>query len=279
MRGWKVLTHDFRPPLQGGEPVFDGHTFPTTLPTVACDSSRLECSFGWNFTRNISTGLRLAGMWVTGRPSSVFEVEAADALERGNKMRAHSLTILRPATPNEIHLAIIESSASFGAHAVSMAEEQWLWYQALGRPLHNRGLVIAGLNAALVARGLTWTLKEFKDARDAWSARDAWAARDAWSDRDAWAAWDAWAARDAWAALSAWLAWPAWAARATTRDAWDDAWDAWAALVLQFSARSGWVALKHERLTIGVRDAYHHGLAIALPTGSNELGFAMEPPL
>jgi len=30
-KGFKILTHDFRPPIQGGTPVFDGHT-PFTLP-------------------------------------------------------------------------------------------------------------------------------------------------------------------------------------------------------------------------------------------------------
>ena len=62
----------------------------------------------------------------------------------------------------------------------------------------------------------------------------------------------------------------AWAARAAR-----DARAAWAALVLWFSARRGWVSHDYQMLTVGLRDAYKHGLDIALPTGENELGWAM----
>jgi hypothetical protein len=121
---------------------------------------------------------------------------------------------------------------------------------------------VAWLGAALKARSLDWQLREFDTEKAAWAA---WDARDAW---DAWAAWAAWAARDARAA------WDAWAAR----DAWDarDAWAAWDALTVSFAARSGWITHKHDLLSIGIRDAYRNGLAIAVPTGPNELGWAME---
>ena len=65
-------------------------------------------------------------------------------------------------------------------------------------------------------------------------------------------------------------AWAAWAARAA-RDAWD-------ALTIRFARRMGWQAGDDpEQYTLGILDAYTYGLAIALPTGLNELGWAMTP--
>jgi hypothetical protein len=31
-----------------------------------------------------------------------------------------------------------------------------------------------------------------------------------------------------------------------------------------------------DHLTVGIRDAYYHGLAVAVPTGPRELGYAMD---
>jgi hypothetical protein len=45
---------------------------------------------------------------------------------------------------------------------------------------------------------------------------------------------------------------------------------------MQFTARSGWISHHHDLLTTGIRDAYQHGLGIAVPTGENELGWAMQ---
>jgi hypothetical protein len=58
----------------------------------------------------------------------------------------------------------------------------------------------------------------------------------------------------------------------------DSAWDARAARAacsVSFAARSGWINHPENLLTVGLRDAYENGLAIALPTGPNELGWAM----
>ena len=73
--------------------------------------------------------------------------------------------------------------------------------------------------------------------------------------------WEAWEYRDAgaaWAARSAGNAPAAWVAKA-----------AWTALIL---------AAQHPpdlRLTIGLREAYAHGLGIAIPTAPGVLGWAM----
>ncbi len=262
---WKLLTHDYRPPLQGGEPIWDGKALPFSLPRVHCDSSSVECGAGWNFVRTIEDGFRIAGLWRDGRPATVLAVEPdGKYFERGNKLRCASLSLVRRATDDEVYSAIGEFSKVFGAHAEAMALEQRLWWQALGRPLLDPGAVVIGLQAALDARGLQWRLKEFSSETAAWDAWDAWAARDAWDARDARDARAAWAA---WDARAAWAAWDA-------RDA-RDARAAWAALTVQFAARSGWIALAHDKLTVGIRDAYRNGLAVAIPTGKDELGWAM----
>ena len=282
MSYWKVLTHDYRPPIQGGEPLFS--ELPCVLPTVELDCGDSDCAAGWNFVDDLAIGIQIAGLWRTGRPNVFVAVEpSADVIRRGQKLRSSGLTVTRFATDVEIQDAILRFSAPFSPHTEAMAQEQWLWYQAIGRPLRDREAVIAGLRAAIDARNLPWTLKEYPTARDARDAWAAWDARDARDARDAWAAWDAWDARDAWAAWDAWAArdardardaWDAWAAR-DARDAWD-AWDAWAALTVQFASRSGWITRNYDVLTVGIRDAYRNGLGVAIPTGENELGWTME---
>jgi len=136
-------------------------------------------------------------MWRTGRPNVVLLVEPqGEVVERGDKCRASSLTLVRHADHSEIREALERFSKPFGEHQSTMAEEQWLWWLALERPRRDRAMVEDRLRAALKARALDdWTIKEYDSARAAWDARAAWAA---WDARDAWAAWDAWAARDAW---------------------------------------------------------------------------------
>jgi hypothetical protein len=280
---YKVLTHDFRPPLQGGEPIWDGVTLPFTLPQVALDTTDDECAAGWNCCACLLDALKLTGFWRSGRPVVPLVVEPSpDLVTRGTKSRASQLTIVRRATGAEIADAITDFSAVFGEHAAVMAAEQIAWYEALGRPLHDEAAVEAGLRAALAARGLgDWRLERHADAGAAWAARAAWAATDAWADRAAWAATDAWdagAARSAWAAMDAMAAWAvwdatdAWAARA----AWADR-AARAALVVKLTALRKWIDCPPDRDTIGIREAYRHGLAVAIPTAMGVLGWAMDP--
>ena len=56
----------------------------------------------------------------------------------------------------------------------------------------------------------------------------------------------------------------------------DNARDAWAALTVFYSSRRGWI--KHDALllTVGLRDAYSHGLGIAIPIAPNVLGWALD---
>ena len=67
MQGYKVTTHDYRPPIQGGDPLWDGKALPFTLPTVRVDEGGKECSYGWNFCADLPTALRIAGPWHNGR--------------------------------------------------------------------------------------------------------------------------------------------------------------------------------------------------------------------
>src|SRR3989304_8323521 len=88
MRGWKVLTHDYRPPVQGGKPVGDG-TAGAVTAKVQLDRSADECGRGWNFTRRPETALRIAGLWPDGRPSRVIRGEGqGGGGVRGGQCRA-----------------------------------------------------------------------------------------------------------------------------------------------------------------------------------------------
>ena len=257
--GYKVFTHDLRPPVRGGDPVWDG-VLPHALAPVTCDDGPDECAAGWNFSRFPQTALQIAGLWPNGRPSRIFVVTAEQFIERSDKCRSASLTIVREFAESEVQSAIEELSRPFGQFAAEMVREQMAWRAALARPQRDEAAVERGLDEALAARGLGWKLKRFDSVE---AARAAWAA---------WAAWDAWDARDAWAARAAWAAWDA----RDARDAWA-AWDARDACTVHFAARKGWTKDDPALLTVGLRDAYTAGLAIAVPTGPDELGWVMEP--
>ena len=265
---YKVLTHDLRQPIQGGEPVITG-PLPFVLPRTKVDESTAACAAGWNACAKPEFALRIAGLWPNGRPSRLFRVETDEpVLERGDRLRAAAWTMVEEIA--DVRPAVLAMSAPFGDMAEVMADEQMAWRVALARPGRDAPAVEVGLTAALNARKLPWTLKRFDsawDARDARAAWDAWAARAAWYARGARDAWDARGARDARAARDAWDAWDAW-----------DALDARAArdaLTVFYAASRRWFSSPHDLLTVGIRDAYAAGLALAIPTGPNELGWAM----
>ena len=274
MKGYKILTHDYRPPIQLGAPIWDGQVG-AILPKTDLDRSDNVCGRGWNFCPSLATAFRIAGLWPNGWPSIALQVESmGDVVERENKCRSEQLLICGMCSEDEIKAAIAELSSVFAPHQNEMLEEQWAWRSALARDDLDETLIEANLQLALKERGLAWSLKRYEDARTAWAARAVWAARDA---RDAWAVWDARAARAAWDAWDAWDAWAArdaravWAAR-DARAAWD-AWAAWDALTVKYTSLQGWVKYPPDLLTIGLRDAYRHGLDLAIPTSSLELGW------
>ena len=240
MTGYKILTHDNRPPFRGGDPLIPPEqSLPYTLPTVALDTSEDECAPGYHFCHTPEEAIRIVGLWPDGRPSRLYRVTATDAIERGSKLRAATLTIEHEFTESEWRDAVAAFSAPFAPFVAEMAESQMLWREALARPHRDELAVETGLRAALEARGLSeWTLKRFQSARVAWVAWDAWVARDAWGARGARGAWDA-------------LAW-------------------------EFAALSEWTPGDPQKLTTGIRDAYRNGLGIVIPTGPEELGWTME---
>ena len=239
MTHYKVLTHDRRPAIRLGDPLYE--RLPAELPEVEVDESSADCGRGWNSVTDLAAGFRITGLWPAGRPSTVLVVEPnGTVVTRGDKTRSSGMTLLREATELEVVTGIDRLCEPFGEHASAMTDETLTWRFALSRPEHDPEAVDAGLRAALEARELPWTLRRFDDARAAW------------------AAWDAWDARDA-------------------RAAWDarDAWDAWDALTWRYAVAMGRIDGDSDRLTVGIRDAYRHGLAVVLPTGPAEFGWAM----
>ena len=57
MTGWKSLTHDFRPPVQGGEPIFTGQ-YPFTLPTVSLDTFAARSAWISQHSDILTVGIR-----------------------------------------------------------------------------------------------------------------------------------------------------------------------------------------------------------------------------
>ena len=218
---YKVFTHDLRPPVRGGEPVWSG-ALPHRLPVIDVDLSGAECAHGWNACATAEDALRIAGFWPKGRPSRLYRVETEiEVISRGDKLRAATWTITEELQVDDAIRSL--SRRWFGDLHEVMADEQLAWRAALARPMRDQALVEQGLAMALDARGLQWSIKRF---RSAWDARDARDAR--------------------------------------------------AAMTTQYASRRGMISCRPDRHTIGIRDAYHAGLGIALPTGMDELGWAMD---
>ena len=164
---FKIFTHDFKSPLQGGDVIWDG-SLPFDLPKVRLDTSDTKCGAGWNFVDSIATGFRIAGMWPAGRPSIVALVEpGGDAIQRKDKWRSSTLRIRNLASESQIAIAIEEFSQVFKPFESDMAFEQLQWRYALGRPENNETAVVEGLEKALAHRGFKWTVKRYEAARAA----------------------------------------------------------------------------------------------------------------
>ena len=178
--GWKILTHDWRSPIQDGEPLCTG-VLPVQLPPVTLDTGPSECAAGWNYTATLAGAIEIASILPGGRPARPVAVEAGpDAIERLGKRRASTLRLVRLATGAEIEDALRPLFP--GAHAELMLTAQLDWLSALQRPLRDPKRVQDGLKIALTCRGLSWRLQQYPHARATWAA---WAARAAWA---AWAA-------------------------------------------------------------------------------------------
>ena len=275
--GYKVLTHDYCSPLQGGTPIWDGRCLPYELPAVTLDTSNDECAGGWNYCATLPDALLIAGLWPNGYPSIAFEVIASsDAVARGTKRRASRLTLVRQLDEEEILSGITSFSACFAPYVEVIVEEQRLWRSALRRPASHEGRVAEALVLSLEAKGLQWILQKFE------TTMAAWAAISAWDSISAWRAWTAFPSSHAWAAISSRHAISAWAA-ISSRHAWDtiSAWAAMDAVTYFVAVTHGWLnntGMSPHQRTTGIRDAYAAGLGIALPVAPGVLGWAMETP-
>jgi hypothetical protein len=206
-----------------------------------------------------------------------------DTIERGDKLRTSVLTIVGICDEGEVRDAVRVISQPFGGHANAMVESQMAWRRALARPYHDERVVGDSLADACCVRDLAWSLRRYETAGElsdrsyAWYARrtqDTRDARNAWSARASWAAWSSW---DAWHPAETREAAVAWPARAVTWEPWGyfTARDADDALTVQFAALMGTTEHDPMLLTTGLRDAYGHGLAVAVPVKPRTLGWAM----
>ena len=310
-QGFRIYTHDWRSPTVGGNPILtEPARLPITLPSVELDTTEAPHGAGYHFSASLAEAARASGFWPNGRAARCVSVVAsADAIERRLERefpydkdpirirRASALTITAVCAEAEVRAAMLEA-VSWAATAVQLVEEQWAWYVALGRPDRREEAVVKGLQVALAHRGLDWTLKRFGTAKDAWAARG--------PDLD-WAPVDDEAAEDA-AEQSRYVdhdelygpspqnpvltvgeAIVQWENTVAPWEAQWDRWEPWdvhvanqamASLADYTAVSEGWLPNRHcaECFTVGIRDAYHHGLAIALPTGPRELGYAMDSP-
>lgn len=245
--------------------IWDG-TLGMVLPEQSVDRSEA----GWNFCRDLAPAFRIVGLWPDGWPSVALRVETVgEVVERGDKCRASRLRIIAPCEESEVEGAIRDLSEPFAPYQEEMVQEQIAWRVALSRPKLDEGEIQRHLRTALQVRGLAdWSLRQYPIKDDAWGSRDAWGSwcsRDAWAFLGAQAAWDALVPRDALAALDAW-------APRSPRSAWG-AWNAWTALIVQYAGLQGWVFAQANLLTVGIRDAYRHGLNLVSPTGPQELSW------
>ena len=240
---YKVTTHDLRPPIQRGDPIWDGQV-PYTLPEVEVDEGPKECAEGWNACAEPHTALGIAGLWPDGWPSRLWRVRLAGhpAIERGDKVRSVSWEIVEEMEiTDEILADVHRPLAGDGLPLEDLVAEVQAWRHALSRPDYDEDHVIEALQAALDARGLEWELRRYDAAGAARYAGSA-----------AWFAWYARSARDAWSARSA-------------RDA----------LTVHVASRRGWTDQDPHLLTTGLRDAYQAGLAVVVPVEDGVLGYAM----
>jgi len=272
---YKAFTHNLCSPIQGGEPIWDG-ALPFSLPSVIMDKSDKKCSYGWNAARDPKTVIQIAGLCPGGWPVRLYCVETkGKVIERGDKLRASTWRIVKE-IPVQPVIESFSQEAFSAQHTKIMSKEQIAWYQALGRPQWSLSKVIRGLETSLKARGLNWTLQRFESAGAVWTFRAAapiWPTNNAWNivttetglhclNKDT---------REATKKIrNTWFPWPT----CNIQTSWA-AGDAWAALLVQYAARNNWISHRPDLLTVGLRSAYRHGLAIALPVGADTLGWAM----
>jgi len=300
----------------GGQPILrESARLPITLPAVDLDTTADPYGAGYHYSPSLAGAARTSGFWPNGRPARCVSVVASeDAVEcklssdcgkstlyeyphdlfarydvKMRIRRASALTIAAVCTDNEIRKAMREI-VYWSLTADELVEEQWAWYVALGRPSFEETKVVEGLHAALAHRQLDWTLRRFERAEDAWAARAgelAWALLNGRTAHHDERPGPTWSGQLGGPSAGLWLE-PIEIGNFTF-NAWEAQWDRWDpwdvyvanqakhALVGYISLSGGWFTDKTTaNLSVGIRDAYYHGLAVAVPTGPRELGYAMD---
>lgn len=247
MSYYKVTTHDLRPPLQGGDPIWDGRV-PYDLPVVEVDPGPGQCRAGWHACTSPERALHIAGLWPGGWPSRLWRVERTvdEIIDRNGDCRAPTWRIVEEIEITRDILGDMHRPlAGDGLPLADLVGEVLAWREALARPERDETRVVRGLDESLHARGMDWQLRRYPDARTAGTAGTAGTAR-------AWTAWTAW---------SDWSDWTDWSA--------------WSALTFYIWSRRVCTDHAPDLLTRGIRDAYRAGLGIALPVAPETLGWAM----
>jgi len=264
-RAFKVTTHDLRPPIQGGDPIWDG-TVPFRLPRRRVDRGEEECAAGWNACWDLATALKIAGVWPGGWPCRAWRVETkASVVERGLKLRASTWTVIKECSEQEIETAIANMSVGlFESYAKEMTAEHLKWRSALARPQWDESAVRDGLMDAIMARGLNWTLKKYESADSIMNAYTDWEYRSA---RSYWKSWIYYRVQD-YINIYECVYRPI--GELMSRPAWDS-------VIYHFKSLLGEVKYfgGHYKYTVGIRDAYTYGLLVAVPTEPGTLGYVM----
>ena len=283
---FKVLTHDLRPPLQGGAPLFKEGQIPFKLPKVLVDKSSKECSFGWNACRTPEQALHITSLWPDGHLARLFKVEVEDDLivERGNKVRFPSGTLTEEIT--DLTEVLNKLHEPLGDIQEDLTQEVLKWIEALKRPNQDPDSVEACLQEALKARGLQgWKLERYRSIDAMHDCRIRNINRHLSTDmRPTWQAWESHAtsvARQAWESVN--ICHPPKHLGGLKGDLlgiWSGT-NVWPALMFWVAARKGWLeegtpCWDPMLLTTGLRDAYRNGLDLVLPIRTKTLGWVMK---
>lgn len=230
--------------------------------------------------------LRYDGLWPGGDVSRLYELTTeATPTAHGAQMKATSWAVVREIPAKE---PIEKLSALFVDFESEMFEEQLLWRQALTPAKPDANEVEEALREAIDARGLRhWSLVRSSSAEVLRRAHTDPYGLFTWcggATQMAWEAWEKEADEDETLDLARRAAWTAWyhhvpfdadEAFEAGGDTSPRVWDVWASLVTNYVGSHGWIETEPERLTIGIREAYQSGLALAKPTGRGILQWAM----
>jgi len=154
MKGFKILTEDYRSPIQGGKPLLTSTTkLPFTLPKVELDTSDNECGAGWNFCKTIPQAIKIAKLVNRYGLNKIYEVEGSkDSIVRDSKCRCSELTLVSQVT-----------KCDFEPNGKNAELQEWL---DLEEKEENKQEIEKSLLETLKIKGLDDWIVEFKEKVD-----------------------------------------------------------------------------------------------------------------